>query len=380
MNTKIRLTLKHAVALMLLLAMVSACSQKVTERIPLKDAFKDYFYVGTALNFGQIFGKDTAETKLIVSQFSSIVPENIMKWEVIQPKLDTFNFAPADSFVAFGQKHNMFIIGHCLVWHSQVPANVFTDKKGKNVSRDTLLKRMKYHINSVVSRYKGRVNGYDVVNEALNEDGTMRKSKWFEIIGDDFIEKAFEYAHEADSNVQLYYNDYNIENPAKRAGAIRIIKDLQSKGLKIDGVGIQAHWSIKGPSMGMIDSAINDFANLGVKVMLTELDMGVLPNPWDNNNANVSDTAAFKKEMNPYAAGLPDSIQQKLTQRYTDLFTVLTKNKGKISRVTFWGLHDGCSWLNNWPIRGRTNYPLIFDRQLKPKPAYDAIVNLVSKK
>jgi endo-1,4-beta-xylanase len=372
------MNMKNIVVVTLALIALAGCSSK-NEQTSLKDAYKDYCYIGAAIDRDQIAGKDSAATQLLLTQFNSIVAENVMKWERIHPQMDSFVFAPVDSFVELGLKNKMFIVGHCLCWHSQVAPYVFVDAKGKDVSKDTLLARLKSHITTVVSRYKGKVNGYDVVNEALNEDGTLRQSKWYQIAGEEYIEKAFQYAHEADSSAELYYNDYNIEQPAKRAGAIKLIKSLQAKGIKVSGVGIQGHWHVNSPSMSVVDSAITDFAKLGVKVMFTELDFTVIPNPWDNNNANIADTFAFKKEMNPYAEGLPDSVQQKLANRYADFFTVVAKHKGEVSRVTFWGLHDGQSWLNNWPIFGRTNYPLPFDKKMQPKPAYYSILNVVSK-
>ena len=369
---KNRITKKLAITIALLTIVIASFAQAT-----LKDAYKNFFYIGAAINRGQIFEKDSLSNKLLVQQFSSITPENDLKWERIHPKPGVYNFEIADKYVALGEKDHMFIIGHCLLWHSQVPRWVFQDSLGKNVSREVLLSRLHEHISTVVGRYKGRINGWDVVNEALNEDGTMRQSKWLEIIGDDYIQKAFEYAKEADPALELYYNDYNIELPAKRAGAIRIIKSLQSKGIKITGVGIQGHWHLDMPSLADIDSSINQFGKLGIKVMLTELDINVLPRPENFTGADVSANFAQKKEMNPYVAGLPDSIQQKLTNRYVDFFKIFNKYKGTVERVTFWGISDDMSWLNGWPIPGRTNYPLVFDRKHQPKPVVEALIKLV---
>lgn len=216
-----------------------------------------------------------------------------------------------------------------------------------------------------------------MVNEALDEDGSLRKSPFLKIGGEGFIEKAFAFAHEANPMAELYYNDYNLVNADKRDGAIRIIKDLQSKGIKIDGVGIQAHWGLGYPSLKEIETAIEMFGALGVKVMFTELDISVLPSPWHMPTADVSVRFENSPTMNPYPNGLPDSVQTKLADRYAEVFHLFNKHSDKISRVTFWGLHDGVSWKNNFPIRGRTDYTLLFDRDLKPKKAYHAVLGII---
>jgi endo-1,4-beta-xylanase len=239
---------------------------------------------------------------------------------------------------------------------------------------------LKDHISTIVGRYKGQIKGWDVVNEALNEDGTLRKSQFLNIGGPAFIEKAFQYAHEADPNAELYYNDYNLENAAKRDGAIRIIKNLQSKGIKIDGVGIQGHYGLAYPALQEIETAIEMYGALGVKVMFTELDISALPSPWLMPTADVSVRFANNPTMNPYPNGLPDSLQTRLAERWAAIFKIFNKHEDKISRITFWGLHDGLSWKNNFPIQGRTDYALLFDRSLKPKKAYDAVIATAKKK
>ena len=205
----------------------------------LKGAYKGCLMVGAALNPSQFTGQDRAEDAIIKTQFNSISPENVLKWEVVHPRPGTYDFSMADKYVEFGEQNHMFIIGHNLVWHSQTPKWVFEDGHGNPVSRKVLLDRMHDHINKVVGRYKGRIAGWDVVNEALNEDGTPRQSSWMKIIGEDYIEKAFRFAHEADPQAQLYYNDYSVENEAKRKGALELIKKLKAKGVPITGVGLQ---------------------------------------------------------------------------------------------------------------------------------------------
>ena len=271
----------------------------------------------------------------------------------------------------------MKVVGHTLVWHSQTPKWVFEDANGKPVDRNTLLERMKEHITTVVGRYKGRIKGWDVVNEALDEDGSLRKSKWLNIIGEDFIEKAFQFAHEADPDAELYYNDYSIENLPKLQGVLRIVNNLKLKGIKIDGIGIQGHYAFDFPTLEQLDNALKQFSATGLKIMFTELDLNLLPTPMRGGNADISTNIEAKEKYNPYSNGLPDSVQQELANRYSEIFKILVKYKHYIDRVTFWGVTDGDSWLNNWPVRGRTNYPLIFDREGKPKPAFDAVINAV---
>jgi len=291
----------------------------------------------------------------------------------VDPQPDRYDFAPADAYVAFGQRNGMFVIGHTLVWHSQVPAWVFQDAQGQPLTRDALLARMKDHIQTVVGRYKGRIKGWDVVNEALNEDGTLRETQWMKIIGPDYIAKAFQFAHEADPAAELYYNDYNLDYAAKRDGAVRLVKSLLDQGIPVKAIGSQEHLKLTTPSAAAVDSSIKAFAALGVHVNMTELDIDLLPPATRNTGADVSLRAGPSPSLNPWAAGLPDSMQTKLARRYQDLFRVYMANKDAIDRVTFWGVSDGDSWLNGWPVPGRTSYPLLFDRQLGKKAAYEAV-------
>lgn len=343
----------------------------------LKDVFAGAFRVGAALNDNQFFERDGKGAALIKAQFNTITPENVLKWEHVHPQPTRYDFSPADRYVAFGEANGMFITGHTLVWHSQTPRWVFQDSSGKPLTRDALLARMKDHIQTVVGRYKGRIKGWDVVNEALNEDGTMRKSPWYNIIGDDYIAKAFQYAHEADPAAELYYNDYNLENAAKRNGAAELVKKLKAQGIPIAAVGSQTHEKLYNTgTAAKLDTTISVLNALGVKVNITELDVDVLPAATQNRTADVGVMAqgGLSAAVNPFAAGLPDSVQRKLAARYSELFHVFIKHRGAIDRVTFWGVGDGDSWLNDWPMRGRTNYPLLFDRQDLPKPAFDAVL------
>ena len=340
----------------------------------LKEAFRKDFLIGTAMNAWQIEGKDTAAVRIIKQQFNAVTPENCMKAEIIQPGWDKYNFDLADKLVAFAKKNNIKINAHNLIWHSQLPAFMHHMQ-----SADSVRQYFVNHITKVASRYDGKVYSWDVVNEALNEDGTLRKDIFLDKLGDDYIVEAFLLAQKASPHSQLYYNDYNIEQPKKRAGAIALIKKIQAAGVRIDGVGIQGHWKSGAVPMKDIEESIKEFSALGIKVMFTELDLSVLPNPWDKTTADVSATAQGSKKMNPYTNGLPDSAQQLLTKSYADLFTLFMKYKKDISRVTFWGVNDGESWLNGFPIRGRTNYPLLFDRNFKPKPAFYSVIETAKK-
>ena len=342
--------------------------------ITLKGAFSGLFYIGAAINEGQITGRDALGDTVLASQFDSISPENVLKWERVHPTPDHYSFDLPDKYVAFGEAHHMFIVGHTLVWHSQTPAWVFQDEHGNPTDRETLLKRMHDHIATVVGRYKGRIQAWDVVNEALNDDGTLRKSPWLKIIGDDYIVKAYQFAHEADPQAQLNYNDYSLETEAKRNGAIALIKKLQAAGIPISTVGIQGHDQLNWPSVQLEDETISAFAKLGVKVAITELDIDVLPRGGGSHTADIDYNIKADSRLNPYPDSLPDAQQQELARRYADLFAVYIKHSDVVNRVTLWGVTDSDSWLNNWPVRGRTSYPLLFDRDGKPKPAFDAVI------
>ena len=368
-------SINHIILSILVITSVLSCKQQQTEipakKASLKTAFADDFYMGVAINRGQILERDSIETALIEDQFNSISPENVMKSMFIHPARDTFNFDFSDKYVAFGKKNNMFIHGHTLIWHSQLAPwfKAITD------STD-MAHAVEDHINTIVGRYKGEIGSWDVVNEALNEDGTLRKSVFLDVLGPDYLALAFKTASEADPDVDLYYNDYNMTNPEKRAGAIRLIKNIQKQGVKIDGIGMQGHWNLKTPTLDQIEESIESYAALGIKVAITELDITVLPNPWDLQGAEVSQRFENNEKMNPYPDKLPDSVQVQLAERYKSIFKLFLKHRKDISRVTLWGLTDKNSWLNGWPIPGRTNYPLLFNREYQPKAAFDSIMAL----
>ena len=343
----------------------------------LKKYYVSFFNIGAAINEDIILGYDDESRNIVETQFNSITPENSLKWMFIHPSPNSFNFTAADKYVNLGIKNNMHIVGHALVWHSQL-ANFMQ----KIESEAKMTKYFENHINTVVARYKGKIDAWDVVNEAFNEDGSLRESVFYKFLGRNYIEKAFKLAHKADPNAELIYNDYNLYKKEKRDGVIKMVKQMQSKGITIDGVGVQAHWSLNRPSLNEIEQIILDISELGVDVMFTELDISVLPSPWEQVGAEVSQNfSRFEgdSKMNPYPVKLPKSVQNKLAKRYKDIFQLFIKHSDKISRVTFWGVMDKHSWLNDWPIKGRTNYPLLFDRKYQAKEAHKALITLGSE-
>ena len=342
----------------------------------LKKYFSSFFNIGAAINEDIILDLDNDSKRIVKTNFNSITAENSLKWMYIQPSPNYFNFTVADKYVDFGTKNKMHIVGHALVWHSQL-----ADFMQNIESKAEMTKHFENHIYTLVSRYKGKINAWDVVNEAFNEDGSMRESVFYKLLGKNYIEKAFKLTHNADPNVDLIYNDYNLYKKEKRDGVINMVKEMKSKGIKIDAVGVQAHWSLNQPSLYEIEQIILDISKLGVDVMFTELDISVLPSPWEQVGADVSQNfSRFEGDpkMDPYTDKLPKSVQNKLAKRYKDIFQLFIKHSDKISRVTFWGVMDKHSWLNDFPIKGRTNYPLLFNRTYQEKEAYKALIELGS--
>lgn len=348
------------------------------------EAYKNAFLIGMAVNDDIVSGADKASQNIVVRHFNSITLENSMKAALVNPAPGVFNFGPADAFVEFGKAHKMFIIGHTLVWHNQCPDWFFTNAQGKPNSKEEQLKRLREHIQTVAGRYAGKVQAWDVVNEVIGEDGNYRATNWVKAIGngDTLVKYAFKYASEFAPGTELYYNDFNTWRPAKRDGIIKLIKMLQQEGIRIDGIGMQSHWGLNYPHNKYIEAAIDAYAATGVKVMITELDVDVLPLTKEGQiiGQGMADKQfqleEFKAFLDPYPAALPDSIQQLLTARYRDIFKIFYDKRDKISRVTIWGVHDGMSWKNDYPIPGRTNYPLLWNRNKQAKPALGAIIKI----
>ena len=364
MNKEIRL-LKVGTLLFLMIA-IASCKTKQpissNDTRGLKDFYKNYFPIGVAVAKGNLVGDEAA---LIKKNFNSITAENDMKMEMMQPIEGKFIWANADSIINFAIKNGIKVRGHNLCWHEQAPSWLFIGKDGKEVSKEVLLQRLKTHIEAVVGRYKGKIYAWDVVNEAIDDDSTkyLRNSKWYQICGEDFIVKAFEYAHAADPDAKLYYNDYNTERPEKRERLYKLLKSLKDKGVPIDGVGLQAHWSLQEPTKDELVTAIEKYSSLGLKIQFTELDISIYP--WEKyqraKRSDESDT--FTSEL---------ETQQML--KYKMVFEVFRKYRDVITNVTFWNISDRRTWLDSYPVPGRKNYPLLFDTQLQPKKAYWEVV------
>ena len=342
----------------------------------LQSTLGKHFLIGVAVDTRLPAGQDPAAEAIVKEQFNQVVAENCMKGEENHPEVNRFDFTDGDKLVDWAERNGKTVIGHCLVWHSQPPKWMFTDANGKTVSREVLIGRMYNHIMTVVTHYKGKIKGWDVVNEAFEDDGSYRKSPYYNIIGPEFIELAFQFAHEADPNVELYYNDYSTSKPGKREAICKLVRSLKSKGLRIDAVGMQSHNGYNYPDYAEYEKSIEAFAAEGVKVMMTELDVNMLPNPEGFGGAEICQNFELQAKYNPYVKGLDKKAQKLFNQRYLDLFKIIERHKDVISRVTFWGVNDGHTWLNDWPIKGRTNYPTLIDRNNQLKPVVKEIEKL----
>lgn len=341
----------------------------------LHAAFADDFEIGVAIGRHWLADpKETQRRKLASRQFNTATPENQLKWERVHPQPGRYDFSHADRFLAFCDENRLSAVGHTLCWHSQTPDWVFRDESGEPLGREALLERLRAHINTVMGHCRGRLKGWDVVNEALNDDGTLRDTPWRRAIGDDYVEHAFRFAAEADPQAELYYNDYSLAIPAKRAGAVRLLERLKAAGCRVDGVGMQGHWALDWPDEKEIEVSISAFSRVVEKINISELDVNVLPWPGDDYSADVSRVLEQRPELDPYRDGLPAEIDKRLAQRYERLFRVFLRHREVIDRITFWGVDDGHSWHNGWPIPGRTAHSLLFDRSQAPKTAFHAVL------
>lgn len=328
------------------------------QNIPkLHEVYKDYFLIGAAVNPYTL----KHDSELINYHFNSLTAENEMKFISVHPEEDVYTWEKADQLMEFARANGQQVRGHTLVWHNQTSGWIFQDDKGNNVDRETLLARLKSHIDTVVGRYKGEIYAWDVVNEAVADSGEeiLRPSKWLEIAGEDFIAKAFEYAHEADPSAQLFYNDYNESNPHKREKIYTLVKSLKEKGVPIHGVGLQAHWSNFHPTIDEIRQAIERYASLDVKLHVTEMDVSVYK--FDDRRTDLTEPTEEMIEVQ--------------AERYQQMFEVFREYRDHITSVTFWGVADNYTWLNNFPVRGRKNWPFVLDEKGQPKKAFWNIVN-----
>lgn len=345
---------------------------------PLKQAAGDAFLVGIAMDSGyRGRAADALSVRIASIHFNAVTPENSMKPMALQPEEGRFEFGTADRLVAMAEEWGAEPIGHCLVWHSQTPRWFFRGPDGEPVDRALALERMRTHIATVVGRYKGKIKQWDVVNEAIDDGprALLRRSPWLEAIGEDYIAEAFRMAHAADPDAVLIYNDYGIEERHKREKAVRLLRSLLDQGVPVHAVGMQCHWRMERPDLAEVEESIKAYAELGLQVMITELDIGVLPTHYSGADVGRQESMQGREAvMNPYRDGLPDVVAQQHAERYRQAFAMFHRHRDVIGRVTLWGVHDGRSWLNHFPIRGRADYPMLFDRQGEPKPAFFAVV------
>ena len=322
----------------------------------LKDVYKDDFLIGAAVNPYTI----TSSGKLIAEQYNSITAENEMKFESVHPEEDTYTFDKADKLVAFAREHGMKMRGHTLVWHNQTTDWLFDNGSGGLIDRDTLYARMASHIDTVVGRYKEDIYAWDVVNEVIADEGPelYRDSKWQQIAGDGFIAKAFELAHQADPKALLFYNDYNESNPVKREKIYTLVKSLKEQDVPIHGIGLQAHWNLYDPNLDDIRAAIERYASLGLTLQITEMDVSVFS--FDDHRTDLTEPT--------------ETMLNVQAKRYERFFEVFREYKDVISGVTFWGADDSYTWLNYFPVRGRKNWPLLFDQQQQPKESFWSVI------
>ncbi len=374
--------------LLLPLAILAACTSKPQT---LKDALADKFLIGVAINESQIRHEVSKADSVIFKHFNAIEPENCLKSEEIQPEKGVFRWELADKYVDYGTRNGLEVFGHCLIWHSQCPKWFCTDEKGGDVDPEELKARMKDHIYTLVGRYKGRIKGWDVVNEAINDDGSWRQSPFYRILGEEFIPLAFQYAHEADPDAELYYNDYNMYRPEKAATVIKMVKELKSRGLRIDAVGFQGHYGMDYPDYAQLEKNIEDVYASGVEVMFTEVDITILPTVTRTADLAGLSMEAIRKDpelsrkfdamMVPYPDGIPEERMTEWNERAKGLWEVFFRQSDKISRINWWGLQDGDSWKNEFPVRieGREEAPLLFDRQYRQKPVVDWVIENADK-
>ncbi|MGQ8366093.1 endo-1,4-beta-xylanase [Glaciecola sp. 1036] len=347
----------------------------------LKDAYQNAFKIGVAVNEDITSGNNSKAQDIVVRHFNTVTAENVLKAGPLTES-GQYNWAAADAFVEFAEAKDMFIIGHTLVWHNQTPNWFFTNQKGEPNTPEQQLARMREHIKTVAGRYKGRIHAWDVVNEVIDNDGNYRPTTWVNAVGsgDEMVKVAFRYAQEFAPEAELYYNDFNAWRPAKVKGIVRMVKMLQDAGIRIDGIGIQGHWGLNFPKNQYIEEAIDAYAALGVKVMITELDVDVLPLTKEGQIIGTGmlhpqfQLEEFEVFLDPYKEGLPEEVEQQLADRYAELFGIFYKKRDKIDRVTLWGVDDSMSWKNGYPIAERTNYPLLFDRNFKAKPAFHSVI------
>ncbi len=336
----------------------------------LRDAFQDDFLMGTMIDPVVYLREGSELAGVVAREFNSLTAGNIFKWDHIHPTEKHWNWAHADAFVEFGEKYRMHLVGHPLVWHAQLPIGLFDNPAKPGQTPAILTEKLQQHITRIVDRYRGRIHVWDVVNEAIAEDGNWYDNHWYQKLGPGYIASSFRWAREADPAAKLLYNDFNLWDERKRNKTVEMIKFFKSEGVPIDGIGIQGHMGLNYPDLKELENSIEAFSREGLEVHISELEVDVLP------TVPIGEFPQYRSELDPYKDGLPKEVDQKLAQRYKDIFSSLIKYRDNIQRVTLWGVSDDRSWKNDFPVPGRTNYPLLFDRNRQPKRAYDAVIKL----
>lgn len=368
---------KNSILTIAAAALLTACgtSEQATER-GLKDVVGNDFTIGVAVNGEQMAGRDSMGVAIVKKHFNSLVGENCMKCMYIHPEEDRYDFAGADSLVAFAQANGMELIGHCLVWHSQYAPWFYVDSTGAEVNGDVLWKRIEDHITTIVSRYKGKIKGWDVCNEIIEGDGTLRNSPLTRQLGSEFIYKSLKLVSELDPDAEIYLNDYGMTSPARRAGYMALIDTIRAKGIRLDAFGLQGHMGIDFPDSAAVEQTLKDFEAKGMPVMITEWDMGALPTLTQSANVTIEDERPLAdEENNPYVNGVPADVDRLWNNRMTMFWNIFQAHKANIKRITIWGVTDADTWKNDFPVLGRKDYPLFFDREGNPKPFLQDILN-----
>jgi len=374
-----------------ILTALTSCSSQSPKPVAdnLKDAFSDAFKIGVAVTPHNISGEDPQAEELILKHFNAVSPENCLKAEVVHPTPDTWDFSQADAYVQYAEDHGLWKLGHTLCWHNQTPSFYWEKKNGQPKSREELIETLRSHIETVAGRYAGRIDAWDVVNEIIGEHGEYRVKGWVKAFGGDgyeVVRNAFMFAEKYAPGTELYYNDFNVWRKEHVDGIVTMVKRLQSEGIRIDGVGIQAHWGLNYPKTEYIEHAIDTLASCGIKVMITELDVDVLPLTKEGQiigqamSESQFQLEEFKTFFDPYQNGMPDDVAEQLDNRYAELFGIFYKHRDQIDRITVWGLKDDISWKNGYPIPNRTNYPLLFNRDYSAKKAIDKILSIPEQK
>ena len=345
----------------------------------LAQAYAQRFQIGVAINGSVYEQRDPAAAALVAAQFNRVTPENELKWQSLERQPGVLDFTQADAFVAYAEQHGMEIHGHALVWHHQVPQWVFQNDAGEPATREQLLQRLDQHMGALAKHYGNRLQYWDVVNEAFNDDGSLRDTPWHKIIGDDYLERVFVLADKHFPDAKLVYNDFSLEKPAKRDAVVKLVHDFKARGVRIDAIGSQSHFQLQAPTLEAIDEALSAFAGAGVEVLVSELDVDVLPPAYKNQGADLSLNAELSAQLNPYADCLPADVAARAAQRWADIFTVFSRHADHLHSVTLWGVSDKYSWLNNWPVKGRTNYALLFDRELRPKQSWQRVIETAAR-